>query len=249
VKGDSDRRHLPLGRKIEFETDFFKGYYYFRLRNIKPKDDDAKGHESYFQGKKRFYQLVVQGRFKDCMNNLTFADLFTGDVYEKPLEGLPRGVFYRAFKRFMESLEHGLVFDAGAEKPKVLAPIGGCQTLRVDLPGQEPSDFEHLVEDTALLGSFGSVKERKKALSKPETARGYKIDPNYVYTAEVYDHTTDYATFNQYLGGKVKVDLVPSLAGQNLSLGWYRYDRVGDKVQNIFNFPILHERALAVQEH
>jgi hypothetical protein len=55
---------LPLGVPIEFETDLFRGNFFCRLKPIGPHPDDT-GHKEYFEGKKRLYQVIVQGQFKE----------------------------------------------------------------------------------------------------------------------------------------------------------------------------------------
>lgn len=238
-----DDMALPLGKMIDFETDFFKGSFFLRLRDINPHIDDPEKyaeHSAYFDGKKRLYQLVIQGRFKD--DNLMFSDVVLGDVYDKPMKGVPTGRTFRLIKKFVEAITPGMIFDIGNEvQPKVLAPIGGAQTLSVDLPGEEPSDFGNIIESTNLLGKFDSTGKRRKRLCNPKTAAEYKINTQHVYTFEVYDHTMDFGNFYQHLMfGLTKIDLVPSLDGQSLSLGMYKRQ----SLSCLFNFSLWHERAL-----
>lgn len=240
VKGQ-DESPLPLGVPIEFESAMFKGRFFLRLKDINHHADEAKSaaHAAYFEGRKRFYQLILQGQFKD--DALSFNDVVLGDVYDRPLKGVPKGKWFRIIKKFVEAISPGIMFDVGdAVRPKVLAPIGGVQTLRVDLPGDEPSDFESLVENTALLGKFSSVEKRRKALSNPKTAARYALDTKHVYTFEVFDHSMDFGSYHQHVLSYLKIDLVPSLDGQSLSLGMYKRQCL----TCLFNFSLWHERAL-----
>lgn len=50
---------LPLAKPIPFETDLFKGSIFFRIKDALSKED--KLHSQYFEGRKRFYQVIVQG--------------------------------------------------------------------------------------------------------------------------------------------------------------------------------------------
>lgn len=77
---------LPLAEPIPFETDLFKGFVFFRIKEVPSKQD--KLHNQYFQGKKRFYQVIVQGQFKE---ELYIKDILIGDYYSKPMENFPRG--------------------------------------------------------------------------------------------------------------------------------------------------------------
>lgn len=243
VHGHRAGNALPLGTKLDFETELFKGYYFLRLRDINPHDDDAEKHSehaAYFEGKKRFYQLVIQGQFK--AEDLTFADLVMGDVYERPLQNLLTGRPYRLAKMCIEYLAPGILFDIGhATQPKVLTPIGGVQSLSVDLPGQQPSEFGHgIKENTSLIGQFSSKGKRRKKLSNPKTAVKYKIDTSKVYTFEAFDHTMDFGNFQQHVMPGFKIDLVPNLDGQTLSVGMYK--RQGLKC--LFNFSLWHEKQI-----
>ena len=208
LQSHAAREALPFGTSIHFETDLFKGKFFLRLRS---------SDTQYFSGKKRLYQLVIQGQFKT--NDLAFSDVVLGDVYDKPLKGVPKGRIGKVIKRFVEAISPGIIFDIFHDKqPKVLAPIGNCQTLSVDLPGDEPSDFNDISENTTLLCPLlGSSERRKRILSKPKSAMDYKINKDHVYTFEVYDNTMDFGTFHQHLMGGLKVDLIPSLDGQSVS--------------------------------
>ena len=210
VQTSHDGKGLPFGESISFETDSFKGKFFLRLRN---------GVSSpYFDGKTCLSQLVIQGQFK--IDSLSFADLMLGDIYDRPLKGVPSGrsMMGKMIKRFVEGMSPGVIFDIFHDKqPMVLAPIGSCQTMRVDLPGEEPSDFDAIKESTALLGYLGSVDRRRKVLSKPTSAAEFKINKDHVYTFEMFDHTMDFGTFHQHLMGRMKVDLIPSLDGQSVS--------------------------------
>jgi hypothetical protein len=213
VQTSHDGKGLPFGESISFETDSFKGSFFLRLRN--------GGHVAsspYFDGKRRLYQLVIQGQFK--VDDIALSDVVLGQVYNRSLKGVPSGrsMMGKMIKRFVEGMSPGVIFDIFHDKqPMVLAPIGSCQTMRVDLPGDEPSDFDEIKESTALLGYLGSGNRRRKILSKPTSAAEFKINKDHVYTFEIFDHTMDFGTFHQHLMGGMKVDLIPSLDGQSVS--------------------------------
>ncbi|EJK66581.1 hypothetical protein THAOC_12491 [Thalassiosira oceanica] len=228
---------IPLGEKVPFDTEVFQGVFYLRLRNAPSPNEDVDRHSAYFDGKKRFFQCVVQGRFK--RSGMNFSDIVLGGVFEKKMKGMPPAALFRAIRAFLETISPGIVFDIAADRPKVLSPLGACQTMSVDLPGDEPTDFNNIVENNALLGTFASAGKRRKMLSKPKTAKGYKIDTDHVYTIECYDDTMDLATFHQVLfGGKMKVDLMPVLDGQSMLLGMYtRRD-----LECVYKFVLTHKR-------
>jgi hypothetical protein len=121
-----------------------------------------------FDGKRRLYQLVIQGQFKVKVDDIALSDVVLRQVYDRFLKGVPSGrsMMGKMIKRFVEGISPGVIFDVFHDKqPMVLAPIGSCQTMRVDLPGDEPSDFDEIKENTALLGYLGSGDRRRKILS------------------------------------------------------------------------------------
>lgn len=219
VDGYGDNKQpLPLNKVIDFETNLFKGRFFLRLRHVKPRDvqDDIENHTAFFDGKKRFYQLVIQGQFK--VDNLTFADVVCGAVYERQLKGVPHGIMGKLLKRLIEAASPGMIFDIFDDKqPKILSPLGRCQTMSVDLPGEEPTNFDNISENTILLGNFASKEERKKKLTKLLTASEIRIDMRHMYTFETYDDIVDFGTFHQHVKGGYIADLVLSLDGQSVS--------------------------------
>ena len=62
TKLQGDLPALPLGKVMEFETDLFKGKVLIRLEPISPNAEDCNidAYAAYFDGRKRFHQLVIQ---------------------------------------------------------------------------------------------------------------------------------------------------------------------------------------------
>ena len=53
----------------------------------------------------------------------------------------------KLIKKFIESVSPGIMFDVfDDEESKVHTPLGGCQTLSLNLPGTEPTDFDAIIE-------------------------------------------------------------------------------------------------------
>ncbi|KAL7540084.1 hypothetical protein ACHAWF_006589 [Thalassiosira exigua] len=218
-KNNQQPESLPVGKPVPIDTDLFKGCFYIRIRKVDPHADDAEKHKAYFGDKKRMYQMVIQGQFKK--EGLTFKDILIGNVYDRPLKGVPHGTIGKLIKKTVETMAPGMnfgVFDD--ERPAVLVPIGACQTFRADLPGKEPTDFNNIEEDATRLGKFDSISKRRKGLGKPSHAAKYKIDTNHVYTFEFFDNIMDFGTFHKHIAlfGGINVDLVPFLDSQSVSL-------------------------------
>mmetsp|Transcript_7927 Transcript_7927/g.12139 ORF Transcript_7927/g.12139 Transcript_7927/m.12139 type:complete len:282 (+) Transcript_7927:236-1081(+) len=230
---------LPLGKVIEFETEIFVGKALIRIRGIPsetPEDDEA-----YFDGKKRLFQLSVQGKFKE---NINLGELVMGDFYEKPMKNIPKGPIMKIYQKLMESITPGIVMDLISDKPKVLANFGNIQTLRVDLPGKEPdiSVLNSIKEDTSLLitdtKDVLSTPKRRKYLGKLKNSSKYITNSNHVYTFEAYDQGIDLAGYCQKMPFYT-IDFVNSQNGQALALASFTRNR-----RPVFKFLIWHERLI-----
>jgi hypothetical protein len=55
----NDNKGLPLGVPIEFESPLFVGKILIRLKAIPPVPEDKSNFDSYFKGRKRYYQCIV----------------------------------------------------------------------------------------------------------------------------------------------------------------------------------------------
>ena len=259
---DNIPKTLPLGVPIEFESPIFVGRILIRLKTIPSVPQDKDNHRNYFKGKKRYYQCIVQGKFKQ--ENIKFSDVYFGDVYDKPFVNMPNRYIMRGLKKFMERLNPGMIYDivpsrsgnsnAANHKPKVLNPIGSVQELSIDYPGNEPDittvyekeEKDGMIENTSLLfrendtkkvdekqaTSFTSRSDRRKQLSKSNIAKDYTFDTDKIYTFHYYDHTADISNYEQDIGGILKVDLTRSLNGQPLSLSALWLKHDGDGKEN-----------------
>ncbi|KAL3894174.1 MAG: hypothetical protein SGARI_007821, partial [Bacillariaceae sp.] len=185
---------LPLNEVVPFETDLFRGKILFRVKDVPPKDEEQRRlHQDYFENRKRFYQVVVQGQF--LRDDITFRDLYIGARYDKPFDGIPgrKSGIVKKIQAFVQRMTPGMLFDIAADKPRVMAPMGTCQHLSVDKPGDEPSVAENkrgIEENTKLMFQgddidaepFASSAERRKRLADPNCSCKFKVDPSLVYT-------------------------------------------------------------------
>jgi hypothetical protein len=62
-------REVPIGKPFHFESSLFKGICLVRLKNIpSPTVTNQKNTSDYFKSRRRTFQVVTQGRFKEQMN-------------------------------------------------------------------------------------------------------------------------------------------------------------------------------------
>lgn len=273
---------LPVGIPIAFESDLFVGHVLFRFRSVAmavkddddldPKDDDPSEskqdqHDAkYFEGRQRLWQYVVQGRFK---RPIQASKLYTGDVYTKPLKGLPPSYILKPVGRFLNMMVPGIHFDiTNPQRPCVLALYGGTvQTLRMDPPGQEPDlkDMDIMEETMAMVGSgnknnksknptrvaagaaAAGSRHRKRVLSNPTKAAQHVYDTHHIYTFDHYDHIMDYGTYQAHFGASgsgssigMTIDLTRHLDGQPMAIGAL----LPGSNEWMFRFQIFHERGV-----
>merc|ERR1712154_667866 len=124
----------------------------------------------YFQDRKRLYQVIIQGKFKE---KLPVSDVVTGRYYDKPFQMTPPKFISRIIKKIISSVAPGVVIDLTSESPKVLSNLAAtAQVLRADKEGTQPdiSSFEDRTDSPSILGRrFSNSKQRKKILSNPKT--------------------------------------------------------------------------------
>jgi hypothetical protein len=77
---------------------------------LKPKENVPDEHTEYFEGKKRFKHIVVQGQFKEKMK---MSDAWIGEVYEKPMI-MPKWVA-KLIMPFFQRIAPGLFMDFTSE--------------------------------------------------------------------------------------------------------------------------------------
>jgi len=79
---------IPLGVPFKFSSDLFEGTCLIRLKGS--KSDDQDGDQNYFSGRKRIFQSVVQGCFKE---EVPVSDVMTGHEFTRPLKNLPHPLY------------------------------------------------------------------------------------------------------------------------------------------------------------
>ncbi len=233
--GDSST--LPLGTSIDFESNLFRGKVLIRVRNV--TSNVPKDHSSYFNGRRRLKQFIVQGTFKEA---LKMSDVHFGDIYGKPLK---MSSVVHFVVPLLRKVIPGVVMDLSSDNPKILVLMAGeAKMMSVNHPGSEPDIADpNLMEDVNLLG-FKSVKERKKALGTPRTASKYKFDPDLVYTMEFYDDVIDIEAYSVRIPMLGNVCLKPYLDMQPFNFAALTID---DKF--LFQFRVYHEALVGYKEN
>ena len=192
----------PLGVPFQFSSELFEGTCLIRLKGT--NSDDPDGDTEYFAGRKRIFQSVVQGRFKE---EVSVADVLTGHEFGKPLKNLPHPFILKTATNFIGKVSPGANIAAHTDQPFVEVPLGSSsQIVRGDEPGNEPSiKCRNIAEDCSVFGrAFAkgnvSASRRKRLFSNPAKCKSYKFDTETVYTFEFYQNLFDAQTYSLDLG-------------------------------------------------
>lgn len=230
----------PIGVPFKFESDLFIGTCLIRLKGA--NSDDPEGDEEYFAGRKRIFQSVIQGQFKE---KVSVADLLTGHEFTRPLKNLPHPWVLKTATNFIGKVSPGANIVVHTEQPYVEALLSGSsQVIRGDMPGNEPNiACKNLVEDCSVLGGVFQdgnmpVARRKRILSNPARCRDYSFDCETVYTFEFYQNLFDASTYSLDLGF-TKIGCSQVLNGQPIQ--WLGKMRDG---RYLWSFQIWHEKLL-----
>ena len=108
---------------IDFESNHFVGTMLMRIQQAPPVQSSSTTNihnKSYFDGKKRKFQAVVQGRFKTA---LPMSQCVTGQIFERPAGKLPAKWIVTSFIKFVSTLAPQLQADLGHAKPRFLTPL------------------------------------------------------------------------------------------------------------------------------
>ncbi|KAL7522547.1 hypothetical protein ACHAWX_007256 [Stephanocyclus meneghinianus] len=111
----------PLGKPFEFSSDLFEGTCLIRIKES--KSDDVHADTEYFSGRKRIFQCVVQGRFKE--EGLRVSDVLTGHEFGRPLKNLPHPWILRTASNFIGRVAPGSNVVVHTDQPMVEAILAG----------------------------------------------------------------------------------------------------------------------------
>ncbi|KAL7546221.1 hypothetical protein ACHAWF_009559 [Thalassiosira exigua] len=167
----------PLGVPFKFSSELFEGKCLVRLKGSKSDNPDVDSE--YFDGRKRIFQSVVQGRFKQMT---PVWDVVTGHEFVRPLKNLPHPFVLKTATSFISKICPGANIAVHIDQPFVEATLGGTsQVVRGDAPGNEPNiACLNMVEDCSVFGgAFAtdvSVSRRKRIFSNPAKCKEYTFD-------------------------------------------------------------------------
>jgi Protein of unknown function (DUF1769) len=130
---------------IDFESPLFVGSFLMRVKGARsiglsmettekqnipvaasePATNTATANKpvkpGYFDGKKRQFQVIVKGRFKQ--ENIPMSDCVTGQAFDRPAGKLPARFMVNAFVKFISTLAPQLEVELDGNRPRFLSPL------------------------------------------------------------------------------------------------------------------------------
>lgn len=236
---------------IDFESTLFKGRAILRVKNC-----IKGGGGSYFKGRKRKFQMTIQGRFK---RRLSMGSVVTGQEFDCRFKKLPPTWAIRSVLSVMQALSPSLQSDLTCDQPYARSAMAATvQAMSVTDPdnkkGRLPDIMEEPVENTKLIRKTNgqpinpskrremTSQQRKKYFSKRKNLLNSSFDPCFVYTFDFYQHMLQPSTFEFDAGVPIigNVLLAPYLDGQPIQL----MAKLVDTDDYLWNFELWHQQLI-----
>ena len=255
---------------IDFESELFQGSLHVRIRNTKSlvSKENQEPSKGYFNGLHRFYQCVVQGKFKK--SNIPMIHCYSGQRFAKNL-CLPPTYIVKGGTKIVNFFSPRLQVRLNDEKPYILGPLGSLPQVITASPLITRGTFQAGTSITAELteprnkneqiipsedNSDDSVKRtrtRKKNFDKlcASNDDSETFSTNKVYTFEFLQHLIDFETFELNLGSVLgKQDLSKITNGQPMQImAIYQPQtktedapRVNNVFQDLWSFELWHKK-------
>lgn len=241
-------QQLPInGPGIEFESDVFKGRVMVHIRNL------PSTIESLFTGKKRMFQIAVQGRVK---RRVRVSSLCTGIEFHATLKDNPAAewIAQQMLRAAARVFSKTSTVDAHGDRPYFLNPVvAACQIVNVAKAGEEP-DLMSAQDDCRLWspdladkdGNPIDSEKRREWCDNPSHLEGMYFEPDeYVYTFHIWQHLVCYGTYRATVASFVSWDLTWTLTSEPLML----MAKDKDSGDYVYSMLVWHERLLYPKEH
>ena len=140
---------------VDFETAYFVGTLLMRIRHAPAAEPNHQMPSSYFDGKKRRFQAIIKGRFKQ---ELSMSQCVTGQIFDRATGTLPAKWIVSSAIRLLSTLSPQLEATIDGMQPKFLAPLAATAHSVLQYPIVEEPPSRHGI-DTA---SCPNEKERSR---------------------------------------------------------------------------------------
>jgi len=196
LQGNLGLVQYPHSQVFLIESDFFVGNAIVLIAGVHEHLPviNEKLPSTYFHGKKRKFEAVVQGRFK---KPISFADVYVGQIFTGPLACAPPDWLLSLLLPIMQAISPGLKMDlTHPDNPYLISPLmSTMQAISINQPGKEPGIFDMFgttrddlsVLDKDLFARM-EISNRKAYFSNINNLRRFEFDPSLVYSFGFYQH-------------------------------------------------------------
>ena len=122
---------------VDFESKYFVGTLLMRIQQAPPAEPANQTSTSYFDGKKRRFQAIVKGRFKQEMS---MSQCVTGQMFDRPTGKLPAKWIVSSAVRFLSTLAPQLEATIDGREPRFLAPLAATAHSVLQHPIEEEKE-------------------------------------------------------------------------------------------------------------
>jgi Protein of unknown function (DUF1769) len=251
---------------VDFESKYFVGTILLRIRDAIPLDPQYQTMTSYFDGKKRSFQVRIQGQFKQ---ELSMSQCFTGQWFDRPSGKLPaQWIVFNTIK-LLTLLSPQLDAKLDDTHPRFLSPLMGTantvlqesignsrdSTLsKLELDIEEPPFYSNrnVLHQIQALHKGALSKEtsvnlriaKRKKYFNQLSIHGYeepKFSTQTVYCFEFYQHMLSFGdNLELNLGNPLgRISLTQPLNGQPLKCLSLVRDNSGS-YEPLWSFDIWH---------
>ena len=106
----------PCENSVHFiDNKFFIGKIYILIKGLK------NAPSSYFSGKRRLFNVTVQGQFK--LEGISFASVQTGQIFASQLHLIPPKPMMIPFQMLLERFQPSLRMDLTGNRPYAISPL------------------------------------------------------------------------------------------------------------------------------
>ena len=169
---------------IDFETTYFVGTLLMRIKQAPAADPNNQMSTSYFDGKKRRFQAIIQGRFKQ---ELSMCQCVTGQMFDRPSGKLPAKWIVSTAIRFISTLSPQLEATIDGVEPKFLAPLAATAHSILQYPIVH-EDLRNNVDDATCspeerenrinYSFYRGAKDLERSVEEPPANSEHSILPD-----------------------------------------------------------------------
>jgi Protein of unknown function (DUF1769) len=133
---------------IDFESTYFIGTLLMRIQQAPAAEPSSQLPTSYFDGKKRRFQSVIKGRFKQ---ELSMSQCVTGQMFDRATGKLPTKWIVSSAIRLVSALSPQLEATIDGTQPKFLAPLAATAHSILQYPIVEENTSSQVFNATRPL--------------------------------------------------------------------------------------------------